>query len=262
MRRTAAGVPWLADLTTTSYDSEYQSFATSSYAVSISPDGAYLNVLTDSNVYQWNLTTANDVSDGAASSSIFTGIQGFQQQGLCFAKNHAKMYTYASGPDRIYEYDVSNPALVSSASYTSRYKVLSGQDGNINGIHVTEDGAKLFAVGLGSDKIYAYTFGTPYDVTTLTYDGVSLSVSGQQSNPNDVTVSPDGLHVYITGRSPAAVHGYPLTSARDLSSWDSTTTSFIVSEETFPQGIAFSNDGAKMFITGNNQKNIYQYTSG
>lgn len=261
MKRNAAGVPWLANLTTTSYDSEFIGFGSAAYAVDMSPDGLYLSALSDDIVAQWNLTTPNDVS-GGVTSSVFTGIQGFQQQGLCFAKNHAKMYTYAAGPDRIYEYDVSNPALVSSASYTSRYKVLSGQDGNINGIHVTEDGAKLFAVGLGSDKIYAYTFGTPYDVTTLTYDGVSLSVSGQQSNPNDVTVSPDGLHVYITGRSPAAVHGYPLTSARDLSSWDSTTTSFIVSEETFPQGIAFSNDGAKMFITGNNQKNIYQYTSG
>jgi hypothetical protein len=67
--------------------------------------------------------------------------------------------------------------------------------------------------------------------------------------------------MYVTGYGSDAVHQYSLSTAWDIStaSFDSVTFS-VSSEDTTPRGVFFKSDGSKMYIAGDLNKRIYQYT--
>ena len=102
--------------------------------------------------------------------------------------------------------------------------------------------------------------GSGYALGDATYDGVSFSVSGQESNVRDIEFKPDGTKFYITGGGVDTVFQYSCSTPFDIStaSYDSVGFS-VVSEETNPTGIAFKTDGTKMYICGSTGDDVNEY---
>jgi hypothetical protein len=48
-------------------------------------------------------------------------------------------------------------------------------------------GTKLYEIGYGYDKIYQYTFTTPWDLSTCSYDGISIST--KDTNPTGLFIA-------------------------------------------------------------------------
>jgi len=100
-----------------------------------------------------------------------------------------------------------------------------------------------------------------YDITNGSYDSVSFSVSTEDSSPSGIAFNTDGTKMYILGNANDSVFQYTLSTAFDLStaSYDSVSFS-VATEDTSPRDIAFNTDGTKMYMVGNSNGSVYQYT--
>jgi hypothetical protein len=77
--------------------------------------------------------------------------------------------------------------------------------------------------GNSSDTLYQYTLSTGFDLSTASYDSVSFSIAGQDSNPKPFTFNTDGTKMYVVGDTFNSVFQY------------STGTSFTAGQQYFVQ---------------------------
>jgi DNA-binding beta-propeller fold protein YncE len=69
--------------------------------------------------------------------------------------------------------------------------------------------------------------------------------------------------MYLVANINDNVHQYTLSTGFDLSTASYDSVSFNVnSQENNPYGLAFSTDGTKMYVVGNQNDTIYQYSTG
>ena len=91
-----------------------------------------------------------------------------------------------------------------------------------------------------------------FDVSTAAFVYL-FDVSGQEQFPTGMAFSNDGLKMFVVGTDGNDISEYTLTTPFDLStaSYAGNGERFSVSgQEGTPTGMAFSNDGAKMFVVG------------
>jgi sugar lactone lactonase YvrE len=153
------------------------------------------------------------------------------------------------------EYDLGN------ASYDSVSFSVASQDTVPFGLAFNNDGSKMYTVGNGNDSICQYSLSRAFDLSTASYDSVSFSVNSQDSLPRGIVFNTDGTKIYMVGSTNDSVYQYSLSTAFNLStaSYDSVSFS-VASQDVNPFGLAFNNDGSKMYMLGSNNKSVYQYS--
>lgn len=97
-------------------------------------------------------------------------------------------------------------------------------------------------------------------ITGWNYSGLSKSVSAEETTPNGLFFSPDGLNMYVNGSSGDDVNQYTLSTA-----WNVSTASYVrvfstSSQDSAPADIFFKPDGLSMFIMGGTNDTVFQYT--
>jgi len=91
-------------------------------------------------------------------------------------------------------------------------------------------------------------------------DDPVFDVSDQDGTPSDLFIKPDGQTMYVVGETSEKIFQYSLSTAWDLNSALATGLSLNVSsEDGRPTGMAFSSDGATLFVSGADNHRIYQY---
>ena len=150
---------------------------------------------------------------------------------------------------------------LSNVTYDNKSFSTSTQDGNSNTTAFSSDGTKMYSVGNINDTVYQYSMSTAWDVSTASYDNVSLSMSGVEALPFEAEFNPDGTKLYVVGLSGDKIYQYSLTTAFDLStaSYDSVVLS-IFSQDSAPNGLAFNTDGTKLYVSGTSGDSVYQYS--
>lgn len=127
-------------------------------------------------------------------------------------------------------------------------------------LYLSSDGTKLFVAGNIGNDITQWTLSTAWDLSTATYNG-QFSVATQDTTPTGLTFSPDGTKMFICGTTSGVVSKYDLSTA-----WTVTTgatfaqTLSISAQDASPQALAFSTDGTKLFVLGDTNNRLYQYT--
>jgi sugar lactone lactonase YvrE len=194
-------------------------------------------------------------------STFDTSTETTSPTGVGFKPDGTKMYILDTFADAVLQYTLSTPWDLSTASYDSVSFSVAGQDSGSAGLEFKPDGTKMYMSGLTGSSVYQYTLSTPWDLSTASYDSVSLSVAGQESTPLEVRFKPDGTKMYIVGNTSDNVHQYTLSTPWDLSTASYDSVSFSVAgQETSPQGMEFKPDGTKMYIAGNVADAVLQYT--
>jgi len=113
-----------------------------------------------------------------------------------------------------------------------------------------------------------YDLPSPYCFPAVFVD--ATTVSGQDTGPNGIAFSTNGLKMFIVGGQKDSVYEYNLSENFDVSTasydsaYDVDRTGGTVSDangiENDPQDIAFSTDGLKMFIVGSENDSVYEFT--
>lgn len=183
--------------------------------------------------------------------------------GMDFSEDGSNLYvnnlTFPGGD--ITQYSLSTPWDISTASSTGNSLDTNAQESVPYGIKFSPDGTKLLVAGDLTDSIYEYTLSTAWDISTATYSGNSLSISGQETSVNDLAFNSDGSKLFILGSSSDSVLQYSLPSNYSLSSASYDSVSFSVSSQTIaPTGLFFSPSGDKLFVCDSIADSVFQYS--
>ena len=255
------------DLGAASYDGVSFSVSaqeTSPSSLFFKSDGTKLYICgtTGDDVNEYALSTAWDVSTASYTTAFSVSANALNPEGIFFKPDGTKMYVWGISSSIIAEYDlstawdVSTASLNDTATFTSQVPVNYGQDITLNG-----DGTKLY-IASGSSVLYQYSLSTAYDITTTSYDSVSLNVSANSASPADLTFNTDGSRLYVVAYGSDTVAEYALSTAYDLSTASYNNVSFDISGQMgTSQGIYFKPDGTKMYIIGQTADAVFQYST-
>lgn len=259
----------------TSWDIDRLNYSSKSFDVStqdtvprsvfLKDDGLTMYVLGDTNdtVYQYTLSIAWDVSSASyASKSKLISAEETQAYGMTFRNNGASMYICGNANKTVYQYTLSTPWDVSTASYASKSKLVSTEEANPAYIFFKPDGLSMYVTGAGSDKTNQYTLSTAWDVSTASYASKAADLSGS----GDTLMvggffDPSGSRLFAVGQGTTdSVYQYVLSTPWDASTSSYTNKSFSVSsEDTTPWNIFYRYDGHKMYLVGATSQRIFQY---
>ena len=244
-----------------SYDSSVEGTGISS--IYIKPDGTklYANDGTFEGVLQYSMSTAWDLSTLSYDSVSFSVATqtGTRPQSLSFKTDGTKFYVVSTGNDTVFQYSLSTAWDLSTASYDSVSFSVASQVTDPYGLTFKYDGTKMYISDLGNDFIYQYTLSTAWDLSTASYDSVSLDVSSY-ANISTIIFSPDGSQLIASSVTNQSIVSWSLSTA-----WDVSTATF-ESEfsdlvESNPRGLYWKDDGTKLYVSDNNVDKIYQYST-
>ena len=219
----------------------------------------YIMCLSNNTVYQYNLSTAWDLSTATyASLNKSVSAQSTYSRGLAFNSTGTIMYIANNADAFIYQYNLSTAWNVSTASYASVRKELTdgGQD---IGLHFSPDGKKMYHGNVNSGGFSQYNLSTAWNVSTAMFFA-NLRVATASYDPTGFAFNSNGTKLYIGDIYADVIHQYKLSTAWDLSTATYDTLGISVSAQSKnPHGLAISSDGTKMFITDTTTDTVYQY---
>lgn len=206
-------------------------------------------------IFEYTLSTAWDLSTASYSSnesiSLPSSFTSFK-----FKADGTKCLVGKS--DDLYLYDLTTAWDITTME-DSKQVFTSTPNGSIYDIEFNADETKMFLFDVYF-PIYSFTLESAFQISSLS-DGGEIDINGQEANVEGVFFKPDGLKMYIVGRSNDTVYGYTLSTAWDLSTASYTGEQLSVSaQETSPYGLFFSDDGTKMYVLGTGSDTVYQYT--
>jgi hypothetical protein len=215
-------------------------------------------------VFQYSLSSAWDVSTSSYDSVSLdvSGQTGTGLSDLTFNNDGTKMYVCSTTPDVVYQYSLTTPFDLSTASYDSVSASVS-EAAAPQGLCFSSDGLKLLVLDTGSNRVEPYSLTTAFDISDISYDGDWLQVGVQDNNVQGIAINEDGTKVFVAGRENTSVYEYTLTTPNDVTSGSYSGNSFnFSSEESLVGGLFFGRKATKMYISGNTNDSVFQYTVG
>ena len=119
----------------------------------------------------------------------------------------------------------------------------------------------MFVLGSTGDDVNEYALTTGFDVSTSSFTD-SFSVSAQSGEPYSLAFNTDGTKMFILSWSGAYVFEYTLSTGFDVSTASYASISLqLVAQDNSVQGLAFSTDGKKMYMVGDQNKTVFEYAT-
>ena len=229
------------------------------HGIAFSSDGTKMFVIgiTGDDVNEYELSTPFDVSTRTWVDATSISAQEITATGIAFSSDGAKMFVVGDTGDDVNEYELSTPFDASTLTFVDATSI-SEQETAPTGIAFSSDGAKMFVVGTQGDDVNEYALSTPFDISTRTWVDAT-SISSQETSPSDIAFSSDGAKMFVVDDTRDDVNEYALSTPFDASTLTFVDATPISEQETAPTGIAFSSDGAKMFVIGDTGKDVNEY---
>jgi hypothetical protein len=235
------------DVSTSSYDSvtlnvSSQDAAPLGICIGDNDTKLYLVGGLNDSIFQYNLSTASDLSTASyANKSFNLSAQFGSPYDVVFKTDGSSFYVAGITPASFSQYNLTTSWDVSTATFDSSFDP-STQDTNALSITFNSDGTKLYSAGAANDSVFQYSLTTAWDLSTISYDNISFSVTAQDTVPLDVSFKSGGTKMYISGAANDTIYQYStalLTQTLDLST--GTTFSFTPSGATT---VSFTNPPA------------------
>ena len=177
--------------------------------------------------------------------------------GMAFNNDGTKLYVAGGINDYVYEYNLSTPYDVSTATYVD-YFYVGDQVSVPTGMAFNNDGTKLYVIGSLNDRVYEYSLSTPYDVSTATYVDY-FYVGDQESTPTGIAFNNNGTKLYVVGTDGDQVCEYDLSTPYDISTATYVDCLNVSGQDTDPRGIAFNDNGSRLYVVGGEGDKILEY---
>ena len=188
-----------------------------------------------------------------------------------FKPDGTKMYVIrsdgtAGNTVAIEQFSLSTPWDSSTISWTGRTDLQTGCTTSIQsrGLDFKPDGTRVFIGNEGNDIIAQYDLTTPWDVTSMTNQFCSPSISGDETKMRNIQLSSDGNFLYVGGNTGDDINKYSLTTPYDITSITLETSYSISSQTGEMRGFIFSSSFTKLYVTGDDGSSsddnvIYEY---
>jgi hypothetical protein len=99
-------------------------------------------------------------------------------------------------------------------------------------------------------------------INSWIYSGKSFSIGGQETAPVGVFFKSDGTKMYVNGSSGDDINEYNLGTPWDVTTAVFSTLFSTAGQDTAAGDLFFSSDGTRLYITGDANNTIFQYSLG
>ena len=147
---------------------------------------------------------------------------------------------------------------INTASFSGTSFSVAAQDIGPTGLAFNNNGTKLYIVGFSIGNVNEYTLSSAFDLNSASFT-TSFSVTAQETGSGGIAFNSNGTKMYVVGFDGDAVHEYALSADFDLSTSGFTASFSVAPQDTAPQGLAFNNDGTKMYVVGSASGNVNEF---
>ena len=191
------------------------------YGITFSTDGSKMYVTHRyGGIVEYTLSTPYDISTSVYSfKDTVTSTQDNRPYECAFSNDGTKMYVSGStSPSSIYEYNLSTPYDIRTASYTSNSLDISSELNYGAGIDFNADGTKLYISGnpllASDDNIVEYTLSAPFDFSTAPVLNSEARIAGIGSlTQNGIFIHPDGDRLYTIDHTDETIREFTFNTA-------------------------------------------------
>ena len=153
-----------------------------------------------------------------------------------------------------------NATSVAGASHDGTPYAIN--EGSIRSLTFNHDGTKMFVVHASTPAVISeHALTTAFDITTAS-QSTTYDVSSHTTSPRGLRFNSDGTKLYLNSdqNSNKKVYEFSLSTAYDISSLSSPSSTVVSGQDGNPRGIAFNTDGSKMFLLGDSNDTVYEYS--
>ena len=146
-----------------------------------------------------------------------------------------------------------NAAIVAGASHDGTPYAIN--EGSIRSLTFNHDGTKMFVVHASTPAVISqHALTTAFDITTAS-QSTTYDVSSHTTSPRGLRFNSDGTKLYLNSdqNSNKKVYEFSLSTAYDISSLSSPSSTVVSGQDGNPRGIAFNTDGSKIVFTWRQQ---------
>ena len=174
-------------------------------------DGAkmYIAGATTDSIYEYRLATSWMVNTASNVSVKSIASQDSSPRAVEFSKDGLNMYVVGTLTDTIYQYTLSTPWQIETATYSGKNLSVAGQDNFPTAIRFKSNGSKLFMIGQQNDTLFEYTLSINWDISTATF---SNSYGLKTSTPTGLYFKYDGTGMYVSDSGTNSVQSYIFNS--------------------------------------------------
>jgi sugar lactone lactonase YvrE len=197
------------------------------------------------NVYEYNLSTAWDISTASYSQAFSISTQSGVGRALFFKNDGTKMYVGDASNLSVYEYGLSTAWNISTSSYTQNFSVSTQVSASgLHGLFFKPDGTKMFVCDVAGD-VYEYSLSTGWDLSTASYSNNTFDSSSQATQPSGISFKTDGSKMYLVGVSTDTIFQY-------------STSSTALATITYPASVIWSG-GTTPTAPANGETDVYSF---
>ena len=179
--------------------------------------------------------------------------------GITFKPDGTKMYITGSAADKISQYNLTRAFDITSAAL-EKSVTINSVEAAPQGIKFNSDGTVIFILGTGNDGIDRWSLSTPYDIGSIIAANTTFTSIG--GDPRGFDFNNDGTKMFILDQADKQIEEYNLSTPYNpaTKTLNNTLSNTFTSSVNSHQGLAFNNDGSKMFVvkgenSGNNADN-------
>jgi sugar lactone lactonase YvrE len=194
-------------------------------------------------------------------AAISLSAQETAPTGLFFKPDGTKMYVIGTTSDRVFEYTLSTPWRVNTASNVGTSVATSSggsSESAPTALFFRPDGSSYYIIGTGADRVKRYDMTTPWQVNTAAYYSQSAAITSIETTPSGLSFHPAGLKMFVVGQTNDFIREYDLATA-----WDPTTITLVANSSallgTAPQGMFWKPDGTSVYIVDSTLDVISEY---
>ena len=160
-------------------------------------DGYYMYTVgaTTDSVYEYRLATAWAVNTAANVSVKSVSTEEASPRAIEFSRDGTRLYVVGALSDTIYQYSLSIPWEVETATYSSLNFSVVAQDTTPTALRFRPDGTQMFVLGQQNNKIYRYTLSTPWNVNTASFTG---EITLDTTSASGMFIRQSGINLYVT----------------------------------------------------------------
>ena len=201
--------------------------------------------------------TGFDVANATYTGDSFSvASQETIPQGLSFAGAGSYMYLFGSAtPDAIYQYDLTTPYDITTASYTASVATHSAAT-NTTGGYMKEDGTEVYYCDSSANSVFQSTLSTAYDITTATHTAI---VTAPDSATLGMFMRENGTELWTCGIGLDRVYRQIMSTPWDITTAGTATNLYIGTWGNSPNGVYVKPDGTKFWVIDDQYNRIVEF---
>lgn len=243
-------------------DIPYTSNLNGTHSIQFSSDGTKLFMINYFSIEEyslgtpWKLATRSYTATNTFSpklSDIYSGSISSDGLTLLLILTNKTLVTYRLGT----AWDLSS---VQEPIPDAKFASLPGILNSISDVVMKPDGTILYVLGYGSRYVYQYALSTPFDLSTISLThSIDMQPYTSITPLEGMDFKTDGTVLYITSQSFLA--RFPLSTAWDISSISSGTTTFGFPPSYTTKGLRMSPEGNYFYTIDDLNNKLDQYTT-